>query len=337
MEKILTILILIGFNCFSQLDTTFNKYDSLLMNEINILRKSFGLQKLTPSLKIRINVTNVHAQYLKDFKSTNKNNWAHHPGIINTNENLRYSDFEIGNNSFDKSMEYGNLSVLYVIDMFYQSGKIKRSKDFFDSFYYWITKPDTINSVRNRKLDKYKYEIFKSFVYDKNKNFWLDDFTFKFTVNTLTSTYEDFLKEKDGSKKDSDIYYIKKTQIGNEINYLVNGTDMYVQTYLGMKELFVDKMGLDISYLFNKENLDYFRWETKSTLYSWYTSEGHKDILLMKYMCNSCGLAKNISVIRTTNYLGYLIVLLNIQNDDIDLVIKKEEEYKKIINKHNRQ
>lgn len=40
MEKILTILILIGFNCFSQLDTTFNKYDSLLMNEINILRKS---------------------------------------------------------------------------------------------------------------------------------------------------------------------------------------------------------------------------------------------------------------------------------------------------------
>ena len=333
MNRLLIILVFISNNLFSQVAENFSEYELLLIKEINILRKSFRLQELTPSLKIRKNVTNVHAQYLKDFKVIDKKNWAHHPGIVETNENLRYSGFKIGNNSSSKSMEYENLSILYTIDLFYKSGKIKKSKEFFDSFYYWITKSDTTSSNTSRKIDKDKYEIFKSFVYTNQKDFWLDNFSFEFVVKTLVNTYQEFLKEKDENKKDGDLYYIEKTKIGNTINYLVNGTDMYIQTYLGMKKLFVDQMKLDITYLFNKENLDYFRWETKSTLYGWYNSEGHKNILLIRDVCKSCGLAKNISVIRTTNYLGYLIILLNIQNEDVDLVIMKKEEYEKIINK----
>lgn len=324
MKKLLSILLLVTNICLSQLDTTFSKYDSILMWEINLLRKSYGLNELDPSLKLRKNVTNVHAQYLKNVKIVDPKNWGHHPEIISSNENLIWSSFEIKNNSSYKSEEYQSLSILYVIDMFYHSGMIKKSDEFFDSFYYWITKPDTIYTIRDRKIDKERFESFKSFVYTKHKDFWLSDFEFEFTINGLISTYGDFIKQRDETKKDDGIYYINKSQNGKKISYLINGTHMRVTTYLGMKNLFVDKMGLDINYLFNKENLDYFRWETKESLYEWYVSEGHKQNLLIKGY-------KNISVIRTTNYLGYLIILMNIQNEDDELIILKKEEYDKIV------
>ena len=66
MYKILTILLLISFTSISQVKDNFSKYDSLLMKEINILRKSYGLNELSPSLKLRRNVTNIHTQYLKN-------------------------------------------------------------------------------------------------------------------------------------------------------------------------------------------------------------------------------------------------------------------------------
>ena len=56
MTKLLSILLLITNICFSQIKDTFSKYDSLLMKEVNILRKYYGLHKLKPSLKLRINV-----------------------------------------------------------------------------------------------------------------------------------------------------------------------------------------------------------------------------------------------------------------------------------------
>lgn len=332
MYKILTILLLISLTSISQVSNTFSKYDSVLMKEVNILRKSYGLQELKPSLKLRKNVTNIHMKYLLNIKvdSTTKN-WAYHPEIISSNENLSYSGFKIGNSSSYKSMEYRILSMLYVIDMFYKSGKIKKSSEFLDSFYKWITIPDTISPLRDRKLNKERFESFKSFVYTKQQDFWLSDFEFKFAIITLTSTYEDFIKEKSKTKRDDGVYYIRKSQDGRLTSYMINGYHMWVKTYLGMTKLFVDKMGLNINYLFNKENSDYFKWETKTTLYGWYNSPEHKKILLIKNVCDSCDIAKNISVIRTTNYIGYLIVLMNIQNEDDELEILKPKEYSKIV------
>ena len=57
MYKILTILLLISLTSISQVSNTFSKYDSELMKETNILRKSYGLNELKPSLKLRKNVT----------------------------------------------------------------------------------------------------------------------------------------------------------------------------------------------------------------------------------------------------------------------------------------
>lgn len=331
MYKILTILLLISFTSISQVKGDFSKYDSVLMKEINILRKSYGLHELKPSLKLRRNVTNIHAQYLKNVKVVNPKDWAYHPEIISSNENLSYSGFKIGNSSSYKSMEYRSLSVIYVIDMFYKSGKIKKSSEFLDSFYKWITIPDTISPLRDRKLNKERFELFKSFVYTKQKDFWLSDFEFKFAIITLISTYEDFIKEKSKTKRDDGVYYIRKSQDGRLTSYMINGYHMWVKTYLGMTKLFVDKMGLNINYLFNKENSDYFKWETKTTLYGWYNSPEHKKILLIKNVCDSCDIAKNISVIRTTNYIGYLIVLMNIQNEDDELEILKPKDYSKLL------
>ena len=328
MTKLLSILLIITNICFSQIKDTFSKYDSLLMKEVNILRKSYGLHKLKPSLKLRINVTNVHMKYLLNIEVGNTKYWAYHPEIINTNENLRYSRFKVSYSG--NSYNMGSLSILYVIDVFYKSSKIKKSKEFLDSFYKWVTYIDTVISPGERRINKLKLKEFKDFANNNIKDFWLDDFKFKFYLNVTISTYTDFLNDK--GTKDDGIYFYEKETSGRHTIYTLNGTYFFVRTYLNLKDLFVNKMKLDITYLFNKENyLDKMLWETKESLYGWYNSPGHKDILLLKNLCNSCKLAKHISVSKEVNYLGYSVELLNIQNEDDELIILKKEEYDKLL------
>ena len=118
MYKIFTIILFLNLTCFSQVSNTFSKYDSVLMEEVNILRKSYGLNELSPSLKLRRNVTNVHMKYLLNIEVGNTKYWAYHPEIINTNENLRYSRFKVSYSG--NSYNMGSLSILYVIDVFYK-------------------------------------------------------------------------------------------------------------------------------------------------------------------------------------------------------------------------
>ena len=332
MEKLLLILLFIFNTGFSQVDTKFSEYDSIFINDYNILRKSFGLNKVTPSLKLRNDVTNIHMQYLLNINVERGTRWAEHPNIISSNENLLYTRFPVinvdkfGYDKFGRNIklnflsEYTYLSVLYAIDMFYQSGELKKSNQFFDSFFEFISE----NSSLGKKINKEKYIRFENFVFNKYKDFWVSRKDLKICLESIVTTYSDFIKEKSNQIESNNKYY-ESISLKNGIIYQSqNGAHFYIEYYLGIKDLFVNKMRLNITYLFNKENVDFFRWQAKSSLYLWYMSEGHKQNLLLKS-------AKHFSIYMVLSKDGYFVALFNVGDENSRLIISKKDLYNDMI------
>jgi hypothetical protein len=83
-------------------------------------------------------------------------------------------------------------------------------------------------------------------------------------------------------------------------------------------------MKLNITYLFNKENVDFFRWQAKSSLYLWYMSEGHKQNLLLKS-------AKHFSIYMVLSKDGYFVALFNVGDENSRLIISKKDLYNDMI------
>ena len=315
MKYIFTLFgILLSILSMGQIDSVHNKYDSLLMKEVNMYRVAKGLNELVPSTKMRKEITNVHLKDIKDtleyrmvrFEKFKKDNGitnhrsvpknlkrkysyqkaysrtSNHPNIINCNENLSMVPGKF------KSV-YREYIVIYQFHRFLKNKKIKIT-DFIKQYR------DFFGVVWNGNRVTYKYDFktsteykeFESFVY--KDGFYIDKTTFEFETSSLCHSPQSFrLSYKD---------------------------------YLKMENVYIDIIGLDYDYLFNKETYnDVDLSLTKVVLTGFVYSPKHNEILLTENMYGEP--LRNISTGSIT-IGGWTHTLLNFQNDTNDFFSVKD-------------
>lgn len=306
MYKILTILSLISLTCFSQITDTFNKYDSLLMKEINMYRYSKKLDTLIPSMKMEIEITNIHLKDIEDtlnyriarfdkFKKDNDitnrrsvpenlmrkylyerayKNTSDHPSIINSNENLSMIPI-----SCYKS-NYIDYTIIYQFHRFMDSKGINIGdfiKQYINFFgVKWVG--DKVEYNFNFK-SSVEYKEFKTFVY--KDGFYIDKNKFDFSVGTLCHSPQSFR--------------------------------LAYSDYIKLKTIYIDTIGLDYDYLFNEETTNDERLLlTKIILTGFVYSPKHNKILLTENIYD-----KPLRNISTGSIIidGWIHTLVNFQND----------------------
>jgi hypothetical protein len=296
------------------------------MKEVNMYREAKGLDELIPSIKMKKEITVIHLKDMEDslkyrmarfeeFKKSNgitnyrsvpknlKRKYSYqkaysrtsrHPGIINCDENL--SMIPLG--SYNRF--YTDYTVIYQFYRFMDNKGIKitdlirQYKDFFGVKWLGGDKVEYKYDFRT----SVEYKEFESFVY--KDGFYISKMEFEFSASSLCHSPKSF-----------------------QIIY---------KDYLEIKHVFIDIIGLDYDYLFNKETHNDPKLAlTKLVLTGFVYSPKHNDILLTEMMYDEP--LRNISAGSIT-INGWTHTLLNFQNETNDLfdvrVIRNRRDKEKI-------